>query len=130
LDNEIHREQATAYLIEPLKKWLSAHGRSAFVGGNSFVYDDPHLKKKALSPDFYVVNGGRQRRQGKWVTWEEQNLLPTLVVEMLSPKTEKSDRTSKFDATATDTAVRTTSCSSPKRKPSKASIWSAVPTWW
>lgn len=43
-----------------------------------------------------MVNGGQQRNQTKWVMWEEQNLLPTLVVEMLSPNTERNDRGRKF----------------------------------
>lgn len=95
MDDERHGDQARIYLIEPLRRYLAEHGMSAFVGGMSFVYYDP-AKKKAVGPDFYVVNGGVWRQQHKWVTWLEEWRLPTLIVEMLSPTTEREDRGRKF----------------------------------
>jgi Uma2 family endonuclease len=97
MDSDIHREQASKYLIEPLRRWLVENRQSAFVSGNSFVYYDPHDVKRGVSgPDVYVVWGGQQRGQSKWVVWEEGGLLPTLSIELLSPRTEANDRGKKF----------------------------------
>ena len=104
MDSEIHREQASKYLIEPLKRWLREQKIEAFVGGNSFVYFPPsasvtktvRTKPKRLGPDVYVVMGGQSRGQKKWVVWEESGLYPTLAIELLSPSTEAKDRGSKF----------------------------------
>ncbi len=94
-DNNNHPRQAEYYLAKPLRDWLAAQGLKAFVGVNSFVYYA--LKKHPKGPDFYVVNGGTMEDQGSWVAWSEGNLLPTLIVELLSPSTERDDRTTKRD---------------------------------
>ncbi|MBT9586737.1 Uma2 family endonuclease [bacterium] len=105
LDNEVHREQASIYLIEPLKRWLRQQSVDAFVGGNSFVYYSPssvsgrkggNPKPRRLGPDVYVVMGGQSRGQKKWVVWEEGGLYPSLAIELLSPATEGQDRGQKF----------------------------------
>ena len=99
MDSEIHREQASKYLIDPLKRWLTETSLSAFVGGNSFVYYGYNVANKTsqvLGPDFYVVMGGEARGQKKWVIWEEGGRMPSLVVELVSPSTEARDRGEKF----------------------------------
>ena len=97
MDSDIHREQATSYLIDPLKRWLAASAIRAYVSGNSFVYYDPvDPKNHVIGPDMYVVLGGEQRGQKKWVVWEEGGLTPSLAIELLSPSTEARDRGDKF----------------------------------
>ena len=53
--------------------------------------------------DGIVRRTGRLRRerrhppgQEKWVSWEEGDLLPTLIIELVSPSTEKGDRGRKL----------------------------------
>ncbi|MHB2016645.1 MAG: Uma2 family endonuclease [Candidatus Xenobia bacterium] len=96
MDNDNHSIQAGRYLREPLERFLRERALPAYVGSNSFVYYD--LEKRACGPDFYVVNGGleREQRQGSWVVWDEGDLYPTLIVELLSPTSEKEDRGSKM----------------------------------
>lgn len=76
---------------------MSENATQAFVGANSFVYYDPtNVRSGVIGPDMYVVNGGAQSGQSKWVVWEEGGLMPSLAVELLSPKTEANDRGKKF----------------------------------
>ncbi|GMU58100.1 MAG: hypothetical protein AMXMBFR33_72460 [Candidatus Xenobia bacterium] len=94
MDSEWVVDQTRLYLIEPLREYFRAKNIMAFVGGNSFVYYEPPATN--LGPDFYVVRGGLQRGQTKWVAWEEGGLLPTTIIEFLSPSTETRDRGEKF----------------------------------
>jgi Uma2 family endonuclease len=94
MESEWVCDQTRTYLIEPLRHYYRAQRTVAFVGGNSFVYYPPEAR--CLGPDFYVVRGGRQGGQTKWVSWEEGGLLPTTVVEFLSESTESRDRGEKF----------------------------------
>jgi Uma2 family endonuclease len=69
-----------------------------FAGGNMFVY---YSRTQAMNqdfrgPDFFVtldVDGSRERRA--WVTWEEEGRYPDVIVELLSPSTERVDREDK-----------------------------------
>ncbi|MCU0550573.1 MAG: Uma2 family endonuclease [Leptolyngbya sp. Prado105] len=69
-----------------------------FAGGNMFVY---YSRTQAMNqdfrgPDFFVtldVDGSRERKA--WVTWEEEGRYPDVIVELLSPSTEKVDREDK-----------------------------------
>lgn len=94
MDSDWANDQIRLSLIEPLKEHFRRHQIVAYVGGNSFVYYQP--PNQNLGPDFYVVRGGMQSDQKKWVAWEEGGLLPTTVIEFLSPSTEARDRGEKF----------------------------------
>lgn len=94
MESEWVCDQTRIYLVEPLRHYYRERQIVAFVGGNSFVYYPPDAK--CLGPDFYVVRGGTQGKQTKWVPWEEGGLLPTTVIEFLSDSTESRDRGEKF----------------------------------
>ena len=97
MENDAHRTQATLYLIEPLRRHFDETGFVAWVSGNSFVYfPGEHGRVESVGPDMYVVNGGIPQEQEKWVSWEEGDRLPTLIVELVSPRTEARDRGHKF----------------------------------
>lgn len=115
MDSDLHRTQATVYLIEPLREYFRQIGFPAYVSGNSFVYYDQRRGAQPVGPDFYVVNGGRQGKQKMWVAWREGNLLPSLVVEMLSPTSEENDRGKKFCLYRDRLKTRTTSSSGSRR---------------
>jgi hypothetical protein len=93
LERDVHGDMARIYLIEPLRTHFSRCGIQAFVGGNSAVFYDTW--RNPISPEIYVVNGGQWRRQSSWAVHEEGGLYPTFVMELLSPKTERRDRTTK-----------------------------------
>jgi Uma2 family endonuclease len=72
-----------------------------FVGGNMFVY---YSRQQAMNrdfrgPDFFTVldvEDTERDRQG-WVVWEEDGRYPNVIVELMSPSTAKSDKTTKKD---------------------------------
>lgn len=94
MDSDWVVDQTRVYLIHPLREYLKRMGTPGYVSGDSFVYYDPD--RPPVGPDYYVVRGGAQRGQTKWVVWEEQWLMPTTVIEFLSPSTETRDRGEKF----------------------------------
>ena len=98
MDSDWVCDQTRIYLIDPLRHHLEQTGQSGFVSGDSFIYFVPPgtNKIRRLGPDFYVVRGGANRRQTKWVAWEEEGLLPTTILEFVSPTTESRDRGHKF----------------------------------
>jgi Uma2 family endonuclease len=94
MDSDWVVDQTRVYLIHPLRAHFKKTGLEGYVSGDSFVYYDS--KRPPVGPDFYVVRGGRQRGQTKWVVWEEDWRMPTTVIEFLSPSTEVRDRGEKF----------------------------------
>ncbi len=93
-------------LIDLIYQVMSERGRTDFFsGGDMFVYYSYEQARDIAAgrpyfrgPDvFYVgdVEGGIER--DAWVSWEEGDRLPDLIVELLSPKTAKIDRTVKKD---------------------------------
>jgi Uma2 family endonuclease len=94
MESEWVCDQTRIYLVEPLRHYFKEHQIVSFVGGNSFVYYPPDAK--FLGPDFYVVRGGTQGDQTKWVSWEEGGSLPTTIIEFLSESTESRERGEKF----------------------------------
>ena len=71
-----------------------------FVGGNMFVYysSEQARNRDFRGPDFFVVLNidGSKERQG-WVVWEENGRYPDVIVELMSPSTAETDRTTKKD---------------------------------
>ena len=94
MDSDWVIDQTRIYLIHPLREYLAQQGEEAYVSGDNFVYYDPD--REPVGPDFYVVRGGRQQGQTKWVAWEEDWRMPTTIIEFLSPSTEVRDRGEKF----------------------------------
>jgi Uma2 family endonuclease len=68
-----------------------------FIGTNLSVYyllDHPR-KRLFTGPDLFVVRNTDPRPRKSWVVWSEGGRYPDLVIELLSPATEKTDRTKK-----------------------------------
>jgi Uma2 family endonuclease len=66
-----------------------------YTGGNMFVYysSDQAMNCDFRGPDFFVtldVDGSRERKS--WIVWEEGGRYPDVIVELMSPSTEKIDR--------------------------------------
>jgi Uma2 family endonuclease len=82
--------------------------RDYYVGGNNFVYysveqawDVFEGRPCFRGPDIFFVDKVADPRsafeRGAWVSWEQGGRLPDLIIELLSPSTERIDRTEKMD---------------------------------
>jgi Uma2 family endonuclease len=95
VESQWHATIAWNDLVLPLREWGRRNNFPLFVGS-----DSPVMYKRgvyAIGPDVYVVNGGVDRGQEGWVPWHEGGLMPTLIIEMLSPSTETRDRVEKLE---------------------------------
>lgn len=75
-----------------------------YASGNVFVYysleqarDVAAKRPYFRGPDFFFVDGVPGHAREGWVSWWEGGRLPDLIVEFLSPSTEKVDRKDKMD---------------------------------
>jgi Uma2 family endonuclease len=92
-------------LIDVISQAMAARGREDFfAGGNMFVYysveqarDVAKGKRHFRGPDVFFVDHVAPKKEERkaWVAWEEDGRLPDLIVEILSPSTEKIDRRDK-----------------------------------
>jgi Uma2 family endonuclease len=91
MESPVHRRQMHL-LCECAERGIASE-LAAFVGGNMGVYYTSlqAVKNDFKAPDFFVVLHAEPRERRVWVTWEEGRG-PDLVVEILSPSTEKEDR--------------------------------------
>jgi Uma2 family endonuclease len=84
---------------------MDERGRNDYcIGGNNFVYYSPEQawdvyegRPYFRGPDLFFVDHVPQRPRKAWVSWEEGGRLPDLIVELLSPSSEKVDRQDKMD---------------------------------
>ena len=98
--------------LDLIPQAMAEQGRTDFhVGGNNFVYysveqarevaleEEQGGKKRAFrGPDIFWVGGVDPTREREaWIAWEEDGRLPDLILELLSPKTARNDRTVKKD---------------------------------
>lgn len=69
-----------------------------YTGGNMFIYFSTRQirNKDYRGPDFFVVKDvdGSFARDS-WVVWEEDGRYPDLIIELLSPSTAETDKTTK-----------------------------------
>ncbi len=94
---ETDRHLLQIYLLRETLTLHWVERRDFFVGGNMFVYFSPDQDKTEhyRGPDFFVVLGVDGLRERKsWVVWEEKKG-PDVVVEFLSDRTARFDRTEK-----------------------------------
>ncbi len=86
---------------------MKARGRrNFFVGGNMFVYYDPQqargiatdpgTREHYKGPDVFFVSGVEPGIRDYWVSWEE-GCYPEVIIELISPSTEKKDRGTNKD---------------------------------
>jgi Uma2 family endonuclease len=104
LDSHRQRIQMNL-LIDVIGQAMAARGREDFfAGGNMFVYysveqarDVAKGKRYFRGPDVFFVDhvAPKTEERKAWVAWEEGGRLPDLIMELLSPSTEKIDRKDK-----------------------------------
>ncbi len=92
LDSNWQRAQIDL-LIELISLYWSQR-TDFYVGGNMFVYYSPNRLKNedVRGPDFFVVKEvDKFRVRRSWVVWEEQGRYPDIIIELVSPSTQKED---------------------------------------
>jgi Uma2 family endonuclease len=92
LETYLHLQQMM--LLIKCLDWLWRDRQDFFAAGNLTIYYSPYQKKseKFRGPDFFVVLGTERKPRKSWVVWEEEGKYPNIIIEILSPKTAKSDR--------------------------------------
>ncbi len=98
LESDWHRV-AMNVLIELIEVLFQGR-RDFFAGGNMFIYfsDREVFNRDFRGPDVFLVKDvDRARERLYWAIWEEGGRYPNLIIELLSPKTAKIDRTTKKD---------------------------------
>lgn len=97
LETPLHLEQIILLLV--CLKWWWRERDDFFASGNiSIFYEKRQLEGKpdrAKGPDFFVVLDTQPKERKSWVVWNEGDRYPNLIVEILSRKTAKIDRTEK-----------------------------------
>ncbi|MEH2383537.1 MAG: Uma2 family endonuclease [Nostoc sp.] len=92
LETDLHRLQMTL-LIQCLE-WLWQNRKDFYASGNLTIYYSPRQRKSEnfRGPDFFVVLGTERKHRKSWVVWEEDGKYPNLIIEILSPSTDDTDK--------------------------------------
>ena len=93
-ETDKHRE-LMAYLIAALKTFYAGQP-NVYVSGNNFVFWEEGNPKARISPDIYVVYGAEMRLRDSYMAWKEGGLLPGVVFEVTSRKTQREDVDTKL----------------------------------
>lgn len=97
LETHLHLEQIILLLTG--LKWWWRDKLDFFASGNiSIFYERRQVEGKpdrARGPDFFVVLNTQPKERKSWVVWQEDDRFPNIIVEILSRKTAKVDRTEK-----------------------------------
>jgi Uma2 family endonuclease len=96
LETNWHRVEINL-LVESIQSYWAGR-QDYFAGGNMFVYysEEQALNRDYRGPDFFVVlNVDGTVDRGAWVVWQENGRYPDVIVELLSPSTAQTDRTTK-----------------------------------
>ena len=95
LENSLHLTQIL--LLLSCLEWWWQQRQDFFAAGNLSIYyqPEPFQSNKFRGPDFFVVLDTDRRARNSWTVALEGGRYPNLIVEILSPKTAKTDRTIK-----------------------------------
>jgi len=88
-ENDVCRDQAI-YCTDTLGQRY-AHDPMVYVAGNNFVYYKQRHPKQCISPDVYVVFGVEKRPRRSYMSWRENGILPSVVIEITSHTTWMED---------------------------------------
>ena len=95
MESSLHYAQLA--LLVACLEWLWRDRNDFFIGANLTIYfSREQLKNRDFrGPDFFLVNQTKRKPRRSWVVWEEGGQYPDLIIELLSPATEKTDRSLK-----------------------------------
>ena len=104
LETQWHVLQMNLLIEVIFQAMVERDRRDFFVGGDMFVYYSYDQARDIVAgrpyfrgPDVFYVGGVPPGERKGWVSWEEGDRLPELIVELLSPSTARIDRTVKKD---------------------------------
>jgi Uma2 family endonuclease len=88
-------------LLLGIARYHNRRRKDYFAGGNMFIYYQDEAsgrRRRFRGPDFFFVSGvAADRLRPSWTVWLEGGRFPNLIIELLSRKTAKVDRTIKKD---------------------------------
>jgi Uma2 family endonuclease len=83
-------------VIEQNLDWLYAQDPQVFVAGDLFWYPVEGRSNIVTAPDVLVVFGRPKGDRGSYKQWEEENVAPQVVFEILSPSNNKTEMDKKL----------------------------------
>jgi Uma2 family endonuclease len=83
-------------VIEQNLDWLYAQDPQVFVAGDLFWYPVEGRSNIVTAPDVLVVFGRPKGDRGSYKQWEEENVAPQVVFEILSPSNSKTEMDKKL----------------------------------
>lgn len=75
---------------------LFAHDPNVFVAGDLLWYPIPGMNQRRTAPDVMVVFGRPKADRGSYRQWEEDNIAPQVVFEILSPGNRAGEMSRKL----------------------------------
>jgi Uma2 family endonuclease len=115
MESSLHYAQLA--LLVACLEWLWRGRNDFFIGANLTIYfsreqlknrdflqkhsepfscfEKEEAVQSIFGPDFFLVNQTERKPRRSWVVWEEGGQYPDLIIELLSPATEKTDRSLK-----------------------------------
>ena len=82
------------YCIAALRVYFQSRPR-VYVSGNLFIYYEEGTPSQNMSPDVFVVFGVSKRERRSYKTWQEDDKVPSFVLELTSKSTKKQDEETK-----------------------------------
>lgn len=76
--------------------WLFAQDPQVFIAGDLFWYPVEGRPDIVVAPDVLVVFGRPKGDRGSYKQWEENNIAPQVVFEILSPSNSKTEMEKKL----------------------------------
>jgi Uma2 family endonuclease len=76
--------------------WLFANDPNVFVAGDLFWYPVEGRNDVVMAPDVMVVFGRPKGKRGSYKQWEEDNIAPQVVFEILSPSNTQTEMDRKL----------------------------------
>ena len=83
-------------VIQQNLEWLFADNPNVFVAGDLLWYPTEGDNKKRTAPDVMVVLGRPKGDRGSYRQWEEENIAPQIVFEILSPGNRRAEMNRKL----------------------------------
>jgi Uma2 family endonuclease len=92
-ETDIHRK-LILYLTDCLDIFLSSR-KNVYVTGNIMFYYEEDSPQDVVSPDVMVFFGVPKGNRTSYKSWEENDVMPAVVIELASRSTWHKDRTEK-----------------------------------
>ena len=92
MESDRHRNQATVLIDSLRAAWALRKDYYAAANMGLYFSETQARNNDFRAPDFFVVLNTTRKERRFWVVWEEGGQTPDVVIELLSPSTESTDR--------------------------------------